>query len=82
MTNSEAYWESLHWQSKRLILLWLFILKTEPLEEINSAFLEPLWVDNDPKIVPHLVPQYVYHMNPQHIKRELDTAGGHPSWTL
>lgn len=82
MTTSENYWENLAWQSKRLVLLWLFILKTEPIEEITGSFLEPKWIDMDPKIVPHLVPEYVYLMNPEQLKRELDKVGGHPSWTL
>jgi len=33
-----SYWEALNASSKRNILLWLYILRTEPIEQIVGSF--------------------------------------------
>jgi len=76
------YWESLTWQSRRNILLWLYVLKTEPIEEITGSFLEPKWIDVDPSITAHRIPDYIFMMTPKLLIAELNENGGPPSWTF
>lgn len=81
MKNEPSHWDLLNNKSKRLVLLWLYILKTEPIEEITHSFLEPLWINEDKNIRPHLVPLAYFKMNPVSLRREIDKIGGFPSWT-
>jgi hypothetical protein len=74
------YWDSLSTPRKRLALLWLYIIKTQSLDRIKSDFAEPLWIDQDQVIKPHLIPRVFYMMNPNQLLREIDKTGGHPSW--
>ena len=80
MTPSETYWSQLNWKSKRLVLLWLYILKTEPINEITGSFLEPKWIDMDANIKTHLIPDYVFMMNAAQLGREIDKTGEFPKW--
>ena len=75
------YWEELNPKSKRNLLLWLYILRTEPIEEITGSFLEPKWIDVDQEIVAHKIPDHVYMMNQKQILSALNEVGGPPSWT-
>ena len=75
-------WENLAWQKKRLVLLWLYILRTEPIEEIVGSFLEPKWIDMDQDIDPSSIPQHIFMMKPSQILSELNEVGGVPSWTV
>lgn len=61
------YWDTLKKPSKRNILLWLYILRTEPVQEITGSFLEPKWIDTDQTIKAHMIPDYVYMMSPKQI---------------
>jgi len=74
------YWKKLEDKSKRLALLWLYILKTEPIEEIKNSFLESKFIDSDKEIKPHLIPRVYYMMSANQLLREIDKTGGHPSW--
>lgn len=74
------YWDSLDSKKKRLVLLWLYILKTQPIEEISGSFLEPKWIDLDHEINAHSIPDYIYMMKPKQILTELNEVGGYPQW--
>jgi hypothetical protein len=76
-----SYWEALNASSKRNILLWLYILRTEPIEQIVGSFLEPKWIDADQEIVAHRIPDYVLMLSPKQILSALNEVGGPPSWT-
>lgn len=80
MSENNIYWKNLNPKSKRLVLLWIFILKTEPIEEISSSFLESDWIDQDNNIKAYRLPEHLFMMNTNQLLRELDQAGGHPSW--
>lgn len=73
-------WEKLRWQKKRLVLLWLYILRTEPISEIRTAFAEPAWIDADPDIDVRQIPQHIFMMKPAQLVTELNQVGGPPSW--
>ena len=76
------YWDNLSRQSKRNILLWLYVLRMEPIEQIVGSFLEPKWIDIDLSIKAHLIPDYIYMMSEKNLLAELNQVGGPPSWTL
>lgn len=80
MSTPEKYWSEMNPKRKRLVLLWIYILKTEPFKAITEDFLEPRFIDADPCIRTHQIPDYIFMMNPAQLTRELDKTGEFPKW--
>jgi hypothetical protein len=77
---SMSFWERLPEQKKRIILLWIFILKSERIDAIANSFIEAVRIDRDYMIDPLKIPDYIYMMNQKQIVSELNKVGGPPSW--
>jgi len=75
-------WERLNSSRKRLVLLWLYILRTEPIEEIARSFLEPKFIDIDQDIDPNDIPAHIFMMKPNQLLSELNKVGGPPAWKI
>jgi hypothetical protein len=77
--EKQFYWNNLSIGSKRIALLWLYILRSNA-KEARSSYLEAVLIDRDITLLPHKIPKHVYMMNQAQLLREIDKNGGPPKW--
>jgi hypothetical protein len=79
MKDKLTYWNGLPLNTKRHVLLWLYILRKNP-SDARSCYVEPKLVDRDRSILVHKIPKHIFMMNNNQLIREIDKNGGPPKW--
>lgn len=75
----ELYWKSLPTKEKKLVLMWLYVLRTQRYEEMLHSFATPRWLDATTVNV-DMLPEFLFSIKERSIELEMSKLGVELKW--